>query len=144
LPINACNAESEGFIDYTMEESLKNHLQALNNQRNVVTLLTMEEGDKDNKAFDNATKPSGVFFDEIDTKRVEKPHRFVMVEDAGRGYRRVVPSPEPLVIHGVNQIKALIDQAIVISSGGGGIPVYRDENGNIQGVEAVIDKDRSG
>ena len=67
-----------------------------------------------------------------------------MVEDAGRGYRRVVPSPEPLVIHGVNQIKALIDQAIVISSGGGGIPVYRDENGNIQGVEAVIDKDRSG
>ncbi len=67
-----------------------------------------------------------------------------MVEDAGRGYRRVVPSPEPLVIHGVDQIKSLIDQAVVISSGGGGIPVYKDDNGNIQGVEAVIDKDRSG
>lgn len=144
LPINACNAESQGFIGYMMEESLKNHLHALNIQSDVVTLLTMVEVDKDDKAFDNPTKPIGVFFDEIEAKRLEKTHGFVMVEDAGRGYRRVVPSPEPLVIHGVNQIKALIDQAIVISSGGGGIPVYRDENGNIQGVEAVIDKDRSG
>ncbi|MDE1710893.1 carbamate kinase [Staphylococcus cohnii] len=144
LPINACNAESQGFIGYMMEESLKNHLHALDIQSDVVTLLTMVEVDKDDQAFDNPTKPIGVFFDEIEAKRLEEAHGFVMVEDAGRGYRRVVPSPEPLVIHGVNQIKALIDQAIVISSGGGGIPVYRDENGSIQGVEAVIDKDRSG
>lgn len=144
LPINACNAESQGFIGYMMEESLKNHLKSLNIDSNVVTLLTMVEVDKDDSAFNNPTKPIGVFFDEIEAQRLEETHGFVMVEDAGRGYRRVVPSPEPLVIHGVDQIKSLIDQAVVISSGGGGIPVYKDDNGNIQGVEAVIDKDRSG
>lgn len=144
LPINACNAESQGFIGYMMEESLKNHLKSLNIDSNVVTLLTMVEVDKDDPAFNNPTKPIGVFFDEIEAQRLEEIHGFVMVEDAGRGYRRVVPSPEPLVIHGVDQIKSLIDQAVVISSGGGGIPVYKDDNGNIQGVEAVIDKDRSG
>lgn len=144
LPINACNAESQGFIGYMMEESLKNHLKSLNIDSNVVTLLTMVEVDKDDPAFNNPTKPIGVFFDEIEAQRLEETHGFVMVEDAGRGYRRVVPSPEPLVIHGVDQIKSLIDQAVVISSGGGGIPVYKGDNGNIQGVEAVIDKDRSG
>ncbi|PTK95546.1 carbamate kinase [Staphylococcus gallinarum] len=144
LPINACNAESQGFIGYMMEEALKNHLETLNIESNVVTLLTMVEVDKDDPAFKNPTKPIGVFFDETEAKRLEEKHGFVMAEDAGRGYRRVVPSPEPLVIHGVNQIKALIDQAIVISSGGGGIPVYRDIQGKIHGVEAVIDKDRSG
>lgn len=144
LPINACNAESQGFIGYMMEEALKNHLNDLDMDSDVVTLLTMVEVDKNDSAFDNPTKPIGVFFDEIEAKRLENEKGFVMEEDAGRGYRRVVPSPEPLVIHGVRQIKNLIDQAIVISSGGGGIPVYRDDNGTIQGVEAVIDKDRSG
>ncbi len=114
-----------------MEESLKNHLKSLNIDSNVVTLLTMVEVDKDDPAFNNPTKPIGVFFDEIEAQRLEETHGFVMVEDAGRGYRRVVPSPEPLVIHGVDQIKSLIDQAVVISSGGGGIPVYKDDNGNI-------------
>ncbi len=111
LPINACNAESQGFIGYMMEESLKNHLKSLNIDSNVVTLLTMVEVDKDDPAFNNPTKPIGVFFDEIEAQRLEETHGFVMVEDAGRGYRRVVPSPEPLVIHGVDQIKSLIDQA---------------------------------
>lgn len=144
LPINACNAESQGFIGYMMEEALKNHLESLNIDSSVVTLLTMVEVDKDDPAFKNPSKPIGVFFNELEAKRLEETHGFVMVEDAGRGYRRVVPSPEPLVIHGVEQIKSLINQAIVISSGGGGIPVYRDESGTIHGVEAVIDKDRSG
>ncbi|MCD8809140.1 carbamate kinase [Mammaliicoccus sciuri] len=144
LPINACSAESQGFIGYMMEEAIKNHLNDLGISSDVLTLLTMVEVDKDDQAFNNPTKPIGVFFSEEEAKRLEKEHGFVMVEDAGRGYRRVVPSPEPLVIHGVNQIKKLINQAIVISSGGGGIPVYRDEHGDIKGVEAVIDKDRSG
>ncbi|PTJ83247.1 carbamate kinase [Mammaliicoccus sciuri] len=144
LPINACSAESQGFIGYMMEEAIKNHLNDLGISSDVLTLLTMVEVDKDDQAFNNPTKPIGVFFNEEEAKRLEKEHGFVMVEDAGRGYRRVVPSPEPLVIHGVNQIKKLINQAIVISSGGGGIPVYRDEHGDIKGVEAVIDKDRSG
>lgn len=144
LPINACSAESQGFIGYMMEEAIKNHLNDLGIDSDVLTLLTMVEVDKDDKAFDHPTKPIGVFFSEEEAKRLEQEHGFVMTEDAGRGYRRVVPSPEPLVIHGVNQIKKLINQAIVISSGGGGIPVYRDEHGDIKGVEAVIDKDRSG
>lgn len=144
LPINACSAESQGFIGYMMEEAIKNHLNDLGISSDVLTLLTMVEVDKDDQAFNNPTKPIGVFFSEEEAKRLKKEHGFVMVEDAGRGYRRVVPSPEPLVIHGVNQIKKLINQAIVISSGGGGIPVYRDEHGDIKGVEAVIDKDRSG
>lgn len=144
LPIDACNAESQGFIGYMMEEALKNHLHRLGMDSNVVTLLTMVEVDKDDKAFDRPSKPIGVFFSEEEAARLEKEKGYTMVEDAGRGYRRVVASPEPLVIHGVEQIKQLMNSAVVISSGGGGIPVYRDEAGMIKGVEAVIDKDRSG
>lgn len=144
LPIYACNAESQGFIGYMMEAAFKNHLHRLGMNINVVTLLTMVEVDKDDKAFDRPSKPIGVFFSEEEAKRLEAEKGFKMVEDAGRGYRRVVPSPEPLVIHGVDQIKQLMHSAVVISSGGGGIPVYRDVSGELQGVEAVIDKDRSG
>ncbi|GGI43026.1 carbamate kinase [Mammaliicoccus stepanovicii] len=144
LPIYVCNAESQGMIGYMMEMALKNHLNKANIKSNVSTLLTMVEVDKDDQAFENPTKPIGVFFDEEEAKKLEAEKGFVMGEDAGRGYRRLVPSPEPLVIHGVEEIKSLIDNTIVISSGGGGIPVYRSEDGELNGVEAVIDKDRSG
>ncbi len=143
LPIHVCNAESQGFIGYMMETALKNHIKERNINSNVVTLLTMVEVDKEDQAFKNPTKPIGVFFSEEEAKRLEK-QGYTMLEDAGRGYRRVVPSPEPQVIHGIDEIKRLIDDTIVISSGGGGIPVYREENGQLQGIEAVIDKDRSG
>jgi len=143
LPIHVCNAESQGFIGYMMETALKNHIKERGITSNVVTLLTMVEVDKEDQAFKNPTKPIGVFFSEEEAKRLEK-QGYTMLEDAGRGYRRVVPSPEPQVIHGIDEIKRLIDDTIVISSGGGGIPVYREENGQLQGIEAVIDKDRSG
>lgn len=144
MPIFVNNAESQGMIGYMLETALKNKLREAGNDTNVVTLLTMVEVDKDDKAFDNPTKPIGVFFTEEEAKEMEQ-QGFNMAEDAGRGYRRVVPSPEPKVIHGVDEIKTLSDAgSIVISSGGGGIPVWRDENGEIHGVEAVIDKDRSG
>lgn len=143
LPIHVCNAESQGFIGYMMETALKNHIKERDINSNVVTLLTMVEVDKEDQAFKNPTKPIGVFFSEEEAKRLEK-QGYAMLEDAGRGYRRVVPSPEPQVIHGIDEIKRLIDDTIVISSGGGGIPVYREENGQLQGIEAVIDKDRSG
>ena len=143
LPIHVCNAESQGFIGYMMETALKNHIKERDINSNVVTLLTMVEVDKEDQAFENPTKPIGVFFSEEEAKRLEK-QGYTMLEDAGRGYRRVVPSPEPQVIHGIDEIKRLIDDTIVISSGGGGIPVYREENGQLQGIEAVIDKDRSG
>ncbi|MEY9977366.1 carbamate kinase [Lysinibacillus sp. RC79] len=143
LPIHVCNAESQGFIGYMMETALKNHIKERGITTNVVTLLTMVEVDKDDQAFENPTKPIGVFFSEEEAQRLEE-QGFTMTEDAGRGYRRVVPSPEPKVIHGIDEIKRLIDETIVISSGGGGIPVYREESGQLQGIEAVIDKDRSG
>lgn len=143
LPIHVCNAESQGFIGYMMETALKNHIKERDLNSNVVTLLTMVEVDKEDQAFKTPTKPIGVFFSEEEAKRLEK-QGYTMLEDAGRGYRRVVPSPEPQVIHGIDEIKRLIDDTIVISSGGGGIPVYREDNGQLQGIEAVIDKDRSG
>ncbi|MGE7689867.1 carbamate kinase [Lysinibacillus sp. NPDC097214] len=143
LPIHVCNAESQGFIGYMMETALKNHMKERGIATNVVTLLTMVEVDKGDQAFKNPTKPIGVFFSEEEAQRLEE-QGFTMAEDAGRGYRRVVPSPEPKVIHGIDEIKRLIDETIVISSGGGGIPVYREDSGQLQGIEAVIDKDRSG
>ncbi len=143
LPIHVCNAESQGFIGYMMETALKNHMKERGIATNVVTLLTMVEVDKDDQAFKNPTKPIGVFFSEEEAQRLEE-QGFTMAEDAGRGYRRVVPSPEPQVIHGIDEIKRLIDETIVISSGGGGIPVYREDSGQLHGIEAVIDKDRSG
>ncbi|WP_107950493.1 carbamate kinase [Lysinibacillus parviboronicapiens] len=143
LPIHVCNAESQGFIGYMMETALKNHIKERGITSNVVTLLTMVEVDKDDKAFKNPTKPIGIFFSEEEAQRLER-QGFTMAEDAGRGYRRVVPSPEPKVIHGIDEIQRLMDETIVISSGGGGIPVYREDSGQIHGIEAVIDKDRSG
>ncbi|EAZ85517.1 carbamate kinase [Bacillus sp. B14905] len=143
LPIYVCNAESQGFIGYMMETALKNHMKERGIATNVVTLLTMVEVDRDDQAFKNPTKPIGVFFSEEEAHRLEE-QGFTMAEDAGRGYRRVVPSPEPKVIHGIDEIKRLIDETIVISSGGGGIPVYREDSGQLHGIEAVIDKDRSG
>ena len=144
LPIDVCSAESQGMIGYMMEMALKNHLNKDKINANVSTLLTMVEVDKDDKAFSNPSKPIGEFFDEDTAKSLEQDKGFTMGEDAGRGYRRLVPSPEPLVIHGVEEIKSLLSKSIIISSGGVGIPVYRNEEGNLEGVEAVIDKDRSG
>ena len=144
MPIFVNNAESQGMIGYMMESALKNRLTEGGDDTNVVTLLTMVEVDKDDKAFDNPTKPVGVFFTEEEAKQMTEEKGYQMAEDAGRGFRRVVPSPEPKVIHGVDEIKTLIETSIVVSSGGGGIPIYRDDKGQIHGVEAVIDKDRSG
>lgn len=144
MPIFVNNAESQGMIGYMMESALKNRLAEGDDKTNVVTLLTMVEVDKDDKAFDNPTKPVGVFFTGEEAKKMTEEKGYQMAEDAGRGFRRVVPSPEPKVIHGVEEIKTLIETSLVVSSGGGGIPIYRDDKGQIHGVEAVIDKDRSG
>lgn len=144
MPIFVNNAESQGMIGYMMEAALKNRLAKSSDSTNVVTLLTMVEVDKNDKAFDNPTKPVGAFFTEEEATRLNTEKGYQMIEDAGRGFRRVVPSPQPKNIHGVTEIKTLMETSIVVSSGGGGIPIYRDDAGQIHGVEAVIDKDRSG
>lgn len=145
FPLDVCNAESQGFIGYMLEQSLKNSLETKGLTSNVITLLTQTEVSADDEAFNNPNKPIGIFYSEEEAKQMEQEKNWVMMEDAGRGYRRVVPSPQPKAIHGVDAIVNLLNRnTIVIAGGGGGIPVVRDQDGLLKGIEAVIDKDRTG
>lgn len=145
MPLDVCSAESQGFIGYMMEQSLKNALHEEELTSGVLTMLTQTEVSPDDPAFDNPTKPIGVFYSEAEAEVLTEEKGWVMMEDAGRGYRRVVPSPQPQKIHGVESILKLLKQnTIVIAGGGGGIPVVRNKIGQISGIEAVIDKDRTG
>ncbi|GAA0405900.1 carbamate kinase [Paenibacillus motobuensis] len=145
FPLDVCSAESQGFIGYMMDQSLRNELKKLGLKNTVVSMLTQTEVSLDDPAFLNPVKPIGVFYQEEEAKQLAGQQGWVVKEDAGRGWRRVVPSPMPKSIIGANSIKSLTDQGtIVIAAGGGGIPVYRQTDGTLAGVEAVIDKDRSG
>ena len=145
FPLDVCNAESQGFIGYMLEQSIKNRLRSGESTANVVTLLTQIEVDAKDPAFQSPTKPIGVFYTKEEAQALIADKGWEMVEDAGRGYRRVVASPLPLKVHGVEAIRTLVaNQMIVIAGGGGGIPVTRDANGHLIGLEAVIDKDRTG
>lgn len=144
FPLDVCNAESQGFIGYLMEQSIKNKIEQEELTSNVVTLLTQVEVAADDPAFEKPTKPIGLFYSEEEAKKMAEEKHWVMEEDAGRGYRRVVPSPQPVTIHGVESIVHLLNQnTIVIAGGGGGIPVVKQAEG-LKGIEAVIDKDRTG
>lgn len=145
MPLDVCSAESQGFIGYMMEQSIKNVLNEEELTSGVLTLLTQTEVSPDDPAFENPTKPIGVFYSEEEADRLSEERGWILMEDAGRGYRRVVPSPQPQKIHGVESILKLLKQnTIVIAGGGGGIPVVRNKIGQISGIEAVIDKDRTG
>lgn len=145
MPLDVCSAESQGFIGYMMEQSIKNVLNEEELTSGVLTLLTQTEVSPDDPAFENPTKPIGFFYSEEEADRLSEERGWIMMEDAGRGYRRVVPSPQPQKIHGVESILKLLKQnTIVIAGGGGGIPVVRNKIGQISGIEAVIDKDRTG
>lgn len=145
FPLDACNGETQGSIGYMLEQSLKNTLRKNQSSANVATLLTEVEVDRNDPAFQNPSKPIGVFYSEEEAKQLQATKNWIMVEDAGRGYRRVVPSPMPSMIHGIDSIVHLLEQnIIVIAGGGGGIPVYQTNEGQLCGVEAVIDKDRTG
>ena len=144
FPLDVCNAESQGFIGYLMEQSIKNKIEQEELTSNVVTLLTQVEVAADDPAFEKPTKPIGLFYSEEEAKKMAEEKHWVMEEDAGRGYRRVVPSPQPVTIHGVESMVHLLNQnTIVIAGGGGGIPVVKQAEG-LKGIEAVIDKDRTG
>lgn len=145
FPLDVCNAESQGFIGYLMEQTIKNKIEEEGLTSGVVTLLTQVEVSADDEAFQKPTKPIGVFYSKEEAEKMSRERNWKMMEDAGRGYRRVVPSPRPLMIHGVNSIVNLLNQnTIVVAGGGGGIPVSRNEQGHLNGIEAVIDKDRTG
>lgn len=145
FPLDVCSAESQGFIGYMMDQTLKNELKKLGLNNSVVCILTQTEVSKDDPAFKDPTKPIGVFYSEEEAKKLAEEKNWVVKEDAGRGWRRVVASPMPISIHGSEVIKQLTDtNTIVIASGGGGIPVIKEDDGSLKGIEAVIDKDRSG
>lgn len=140
LPLEVCVAETQGELGYVLEQALHNVLVDHRLARPIVSLLTQVEVDTDDPAFTHPTKPIGIFYDEVRARQLVE-RGFPMVEDSGRGYRRVVPSPLPRVILESQVIEQLLNLGtIVIAAGGGGIPVIRD-NHHVRGVEAVIDKD---
>jgi len=142
VPLDVCGADSQGAIGYALAQNLENDFTRLGIPRHVVAVVTQMEVAADDPAFQNPTKPIGSFMDEAAAKRRAEKDGWDVVEDANRGWRRVVASPKPLRIVEVDAIKTLIDNRfVVVSVGGGGIPVVADKDGNLTGVAAVIDKD---
>jgi carbamate kinase len=145
MPLDVCGAESQGMIGYMLQQSLDNELRLLKVDRKVATILTQTLVDPTDKAFINPVKPIGPFYTALEATRLKDERGWTLVNDAGRGYRRVVPSPVPVEIIEGGMIRTLYDEGfLVVASGGGGVPVIREgDAGTIRGVEAVIDKDRS-
>lgn len=143
MPLDICVADSQGGIGYMIERQMKNILAENKIKKNVITIITEVLVDLNDPAFKNPTKPIGSFFIKEEADLLAKTHNFVFKEDSRkRGWRRVIASPKPLDIINKKLIKSLASKGnIVITCGGGGIPVYKDENKLLRGVEAVIDKD---
>jgi len=142
VPLESCVADTQGAIGYQVEQTLMNELRRQGLKQPIVAVVTQVVVDKDDQAFRNPTKPIGPFFTEQDARHHEQADGWAVKEDAGRGWRRVVPSPKPLEIVEEDVIRKLLDNdVIVIAVGGGGIPVLRAENGDLEGCAAVIDKD---
>lgn len=141
MPFDVCGAFSQGYIGYHLQNVIAEELANRNIKKHVGTVVTQVVVDKDDQGFKNPTKPIGAFYNQEEALKLEKENGYVMKEDAGRGYRRVVASPKPIDVIEKDIIKNLVESgSVVISCGGGGIPVIRDEN-KVKGVAAVIDKD---
>lgn len=144
MPLDICGAESQGLIGYMIQQSLRNPLEEQGIRVPVATVVTQVLVDEKDPAFENPTKPVGPFYGEGEARRLAMERGFTVIEDSGPGWRRVVPSPDPKGIVEEDAIKLLVESgAVVIASGGGGIPVVR-RAGELVGVEAVIDKDLAG
>jgi len=142
LPLGVCNAATEGTMGYMIEQSLQNKLKNHGVDTNVVCLLSQVVVSKDDPSMKEPSKPVGPFMNEAEAKKRQAEQGWDVVEDAGRGWRRVVPSPMPLKVIPSPIIKQLVESGnIVIAGGGGGIPIVIEENGTFEGVDAVIDKD---
>ncbi|MGC8827757.1 MAG: carbamate kinase [Anaerolineae bacterium] len=141
VPLDSCVADTQGAIGYMFQQVLMNEFRRMNMYKPVATVVTQVLVDRNDPAFQNPTKPIGSFMDEA-TARRRREEGWHVIEDAGRGWRRVVASPKPLEILEQDVIKTMVDAGIiVIAVGGGGIPVIRNEQGDLQGIAAVIDKD---
>ena len=143
MPFPECGSMSQGYIGYGLQQCIQNELKKQNISKNCVTLITQVLVDSHDTAFQNPSKPIGMFYSKEEAMEIEKEKGYQFVEDAGRGYRRVVPSPMPIDIIEHDVIKNLVNNnTLVIAAGGGGIPVV-DNGDGLYGVEAVIDKDRT-
>ncbi len=141
MPFPECGAMSQGYIGYHLQNAIRETLIDRGLTKPVATVVTQVIVDKNDKAFTNPTKPIGAFYSKEEAKKLESEKGYVMVEDAGRGYRRVVPSPIPVDVAEKETVQTLVDAGhVVITVGGGGIPVV-EEGSSLKGVPAVIDKD---
>lgn len=143
MPFAECGAMSQGYIGYHLQQSIQKELVKRGLKKNCLTVITQVLVDKEDSAFQNPTKPIGSFYSKEEAEEIAKEKGYKMVEDASRGYRRVVASPKPQKILELKTIKDLMNRGnIVIACGGGGIPVIKYRNG-FKGVDAVIDKDKT-
>ena len=141
MPFPECGAMSQGYIGYHLQNGIDNELKVRGIKKNVATVVTQVLVDENDTAFKNPTKPIGAFYTKEQAEAISKEKGYTMVEDAGRGYRQVVPSPKPVDIVEKEIVRTLVDSGnVVITAGGGGIPVI-DKGGKLIGVPAVIDKD---
>ena len=144
LPLGICVADTEGGMGYMIEQSLQNRLDKEGIKREVVTIVTQVIVDREDPSIKEPTKFIGQYYPRQEAKKLAKDRGWVVKEDRGKMWRRVVPSPIPLEIVGKKTIKSLVEKGvIVIAAGGGGIPVYVEKDGTLEGVDAVIDKDRA-
>ena len=143
MPFPECGAMSQGYIGYHLQQSIQKELQKQGIDKNCATVVTQVVVDENDGAFANPTKPIGSFYSKEEADKIAAEKGFTFVEDAGRGYRRVVPSPKPVDIVELDVVNQLVNNGnIIITVGGGGIPVVKKADG-LEGVAAVIDKDRS-
>lgn len=145
MPFPECGSMSQGYIGYQLQQCIQDELEHQGIVRDCATLITQVLVDPMDSAFNNPTKPIGMFYSKEEAMKIQQDKGYIFVEDAGRGYRRVVPSPKPKDIIEKNVIKLLVNNNnIVIAAGGGGIPVIKtDKIELLEGVEAVIDKDKT-
>ena len=142
MPFDVCGAMSQGYIGYHIQQGLTKILRSRGNKSNVVTVVTQVLVDRNDPKLKNPSKPIGPFYTEEEAKKIADEKGYIMKEDAGRGWRRVVASPMPVEIEELSAVKCLVDNGfVVITVGGGGIPVIRNDKGELEGTAAVIDKD---
>ncbi len=144
MPMFVCGADSQGGLGFMLQQALQNSLKAAGLKYPVASVITQVRVDASDPAFDNPTKPIGPFYAEQQAEEVRAETGWTVIKDAGRGWRRVVPSPKPIEVMEYEAIKAMADAGVlVIAVGGGGIPVVINAAGELEGVDAVIDKDRA-
>jgi len=144
MPLDICSSESQGMIGYMLQQSMYSELHLAGLDSSIATIVTQTVVDSEDPAFKHPTKPIGPFYTALEASKLRNEKGWTIINDSGRGYRRVVPSPQPIRFLEETAIKTLFEKGVmIIASGGGGVPVIIKEDGAILGVEGVIDKDRA-